>query len=231
MTPLLQIRSFSNDQYILDKIFYANSYRVRAFKDTETKPLIVDVGAHAGYFSFAATALGAGKVYAVEPFTENYDILIKNTSDVRLPQVIRCPMAIFPVQTYLNLSFPKVNKGNYFDFSNVFPAITKSSTDAIVPAVSLDFYLSNYVSEEQIDLLKIHLGYAEVDILKGAESLTKRVKNICGQVELDLEGQLKFKQILNSKGYIEVNFIPVDGEDGKVIFQASQTKLTEMFIK
>src|SRR5438045_1610892 len=81
MTPELTIRSFTNDQYHLDKVFYANSYNIKGFKDLHKKPTIVDIGSHCGYFTFAALALGAEKVFAFEILPDNHRVFLKNVSD------------------------------------------------------------------------------------------------------------------------------------------------------
>ena len=81
MTPNIHIRSFTDDQYWLDKVFYSNSYRLKGSKDIQNGPIIVDIGAHCGFFTFTSLALGAKKVYAVEPFIENFKMLLKNTGD------------------------------------------------------------------------------------------------------------------------------------------------------
>ena len=58
MTPEITLRTFTDDQYVLDKVFYANNYRLKKFPEDE-KVVIVDVGAHTGFFSLLCAMRGA----------------------------------------------------------------------------------------------------------------------------------------------------------------------------
>ena len=78
MTPEITLRTFTDDQYILDKIFYANNYRLKNFTEGDNDVCVVDVGAHAGYFSLLCLLRGAKKVYSIEPFADNFRVLYKN---------------------------------------------------------------------------------------------------------------------------------------------------------
>ena len=75
MTPEITIRTFSNDQYFLDKAFYSNYYRIKSIGEGS---LVVDIGAHVGAFSFSCLIRGAN-VFAVEPFHDNLRLLMQNT--------------------------------------------------------------------------------------------------------------------------------------------------------
>jgi FkbM family methyltransferase len=230
MTPSLIIRSFTNDQYILDKVFYANFYQLKAFQNPDKKPIILDIGAHCGYFSFAAISLGAKKVYAFEPFIENYRILLNNVGNREMRPVYSYQMGIYVADVALNFGYPQLINGSFFDFGNV-GAETNITSDqsSICPCISLDNALKVYVPEI-VDLLKISIGYAEMQILAGSTLLNERVNNICGEASLDETNQMKFKGLMAGKGFIHSAFYPVQGEDGKVMFQFSKTSLSEMFL-
>ena len=45
MTPEISLRTFTDDQYVLDKVFYANNYRLKQLPEKE-KVTVVDIGSH-----------------------------------------------------------------------------------------------------------------------------------------------------------------------------------------
>jgi FkbM family methyltransferase len=229
MTPLLKIRSFTNDQYVLDKVFYSNFYRMNGFKENEKKPIVMDLGAHAGYFSFLALSLGAKKVYAFEPFTPNYQMLLENIGNVPFGQTIPYQLGVYVSEVCLTFNFPDLTNGVYFDFSNIGldrnPSNPQFCKCCMIP---LDTLLQQYVGET-VDLMKISIGYAEMNILSMSSQIETMVDNICGEIALDDAGQTRFKTLLENKGFKDVAFYPTQGEEGKILFHASKRAREEMF--
>ena len=68
MSP--HFREGTNDSLIFDEIFKRNAYRLpeNLFADD----IIIDIGAHLGFFTEAAVQRGARKIHAVEAERENY---------------------------------------------------------------------------------------------------------------------------------------------------------------
>jgi FkbM family methyltransferase len=228
MTPELRIRSFSNDQYCLDKVFYANFYRLKAFKDPAKKPVVVDIGAHAGYFTFAALSLGAAKVYAFEPYVGNYKAFLKNLGDNRIGEVISYQTGIYTLNAVLDFPVPVLKVGSYFDFLNVGQHIAEGEKLTYCPCVTLDVALEKYI-REPVDILKMSIGFADVDILVKSELIKTQVQAICGETELDEEVFAKFRMIMASKGFVDSMAVVVEGEEKKMLFHFSKTKLEDYF--
>lgn len=66
------------DGVIINEIWGEKIYTPFGYK-INNGDVVVDIGAHKGYFSiYAACKAHKGKVYAFEPFKENFDILKKN---------------------------------------------------------------------------------------------------------------------------------------------------------
>src|ERR1039457_3739787 len=141
--PQIAIRSFSDDSYFLDKVFYSNSYRIKGFKDKDKAPIVVDIGAGPGFFAFTVLALGAKKVYSIEPFIENYKMLLKNTGDI--PLVVQHQLAISNDNNSLRLAYPTQDKSQLF-FSRIEPIEAKFTY--FCPSVTLDNLLTTCILDE-----------------------------------------------------------------------------------
>jgi FkbM family methyltransferase len=222
--PELSIRAFSDDQYILDKVFYANFYKLRGVPQGAKAPVVVDIGAHCGYFAFAAMALGAEKVYAFEPFLPNYQQMIKNVSTWG-HTVITNNMGVYTTEDLFDFYYPAMNEQKYFDFSHVGIVPTSAPQKPLKSKLyKLDNLLTYWV-QEAVDILKINIGYAEADILMNAT--LSHVVNICGETEpSDTFEKLKIK--LKADGFSSSSL--VDLEEGTIAFHFSRTKVSDFFL-
>lgn len=226
MTPLLHIRSFTDDQYWLDKVFYTNSYRIKGFKDREKAPVVVDIGAHCGYFTFTSLALGAKKVYAVEPFVENFKVLIKNAGENT--SIVPYLLGISNSMVSIAIDYPTPEK-SHINFSNLQVNSFKSEKQYICPSTTLDDFLGRYVSETTIDILKINIGYQERDILASSTLLSEKVKAVCGETVLEPEYVATFKAEMSAKGFVNSHVIASSEEDNKILFIFAKGKIEDYF--
>ncbi len=227
MTPILHVRSFSDDQYWLDKVFYTNSYRLKGVQDRSKAPIVVDIGAHCGYFTFTALALGAKKIYSVEPFIENYKILLKNTGDNGI--IIPYQLSIAQVNSAITFEYPVPEK-SHVNFSNIKPNYNLNAKKVYTcPSVSLDYFLRNYIESDIIDILKINIGYQERDILSSSKVLQERVNSICGETILEPEHVATFKAEMIAMGYVNSHVIASTEEDNKIFFIFSKNEIAENY--
>jgi FkbM family methyltransferase len=226
MTPVIHIRSFSDDQYWLDKIFNTNSYRVRGFKKEEERPIVVDIGAHCGYFTITSLALGAKRVYSFEPYLDNFKMLIKNLSEN--PFAIPHLISISKDNSGLKIGHPKSEK-SFINYSNLQPVAPSNETlGYFCPSDTLSKILDVYCGKEtSIDILKINIGYQERDILK--EANLSKVQSICGETVLEPEHIPTFKSEMLNKGFINSHIISVQEEDNKIFFIFSKSEIEKYY--
>lgn len=226
MTPELIIRTFTDDQYILDKVFYSNYYRLKGLEKPEDAPVVVDIGAHCGYFAFSAMALGAKKVYAFEPFLDNYRILLKNVEQAEVGKIIPHQVGVYTQAANVKFFYPKIEQGKMLNFSNINIDVGDGKHH-VAPCITLDEVLQEYVQEEFVDILKVSIGYAESNILASSNTIFKKVKNICGETELSDAALEEFKTMMEKKGFKDSFF--AKAEDGKYIFLFSKDKCEKVF--
>lgn len=227
MTPEIVTRSFSNDQYVFDNVFFNNVYKIKGEKDS-TK-VFLDIGAHAGYFAFSALTLGARKVYALEPFVDSFKILLQNCYNPNfIGKFTPYQVGVYTEKRIGKFSIPKLMDGVYFDINSVGLCINDEEDYYPCYCVTLDEILENYCYKEKIDVLKINIGYAEKEILLGSKFLYENVDAVCGEISLNEEEFLKFKTSVADKGFI--NCFSSPEKDGRIKFWISKVDLNENFV-
>jgi len=195
MTPIIHIRSYSTDQYYLDKVFYSNFYRLK--KQEQKDQIIFDIGAHCGYFELAAMAAGYSKVYALEPYQENYRMLLKNT-EVFFPNIINFQFGMSDKEEFSYLKSPELNENKFLDYGVLQSG---TSEDGLVCKFStLTSLVNDLVKEDKVDLLKISIGN-QVDFTSGNESCFSKIENICFETPYNKEFISFIKSKLTQLGF------------------------------
>lgn len=228
MTPEISLRLFSNDQSVLDKVFYANAYRLKPREDKE-KNVVVDIGAHCGYFAMTACAMGAKKVYCFEPFYENFRMLVKNADQAEVGLIVPHQFGVFPQAYNFKFNYPEYGEKKFFDYANIDIEDKKGAKTSSAPCITLDEVLGEYVSEP-IDILKIHIGYAEEAILQSSNLLASRVQAVCGATIPEGTGPDKFKDFMAKKGFVNSHFGKLPDDDKRLVFMFSKEPLQKYFI-
>ena len=223
ITPDLTIRVFTNDQYVLDKVFYNNFYRVKVLPENS---VVVDVGAHVGYFTVASILKGASKVYAFEALSANFRYLAKNTEFFADKVHLNKSAVLFKDST-LSLAQPNFKEdGKFFDFNDIEVEPSKDTPSETVPSFTLDSSLA-MIPDEKIDLLKINIGYGEMEMLNNSSKLD-RVQTICGEMRNpDTALVSKTIEYLKEKGFEKSWFAATD--EGTEIFIFSRVDVSETF--
>lgn len=151
--------------------------------------VVMDVGAHAGYFSLIfATLVGqAGRVVAFEPHRGTYEVLCRNLGRRRVRNVEAINMAVADragegilYETPLSMGHTLLRVKPYVD-------------QARVATISLDTFLEARGIGDP-DLVKIDVEGAEPEVLDGLKHLAGRSPTLCLIIE--------FKpSLLRARGY------------------------------
>jgi len=158
--------------------------------------IVVDVGANVGMFTVkAALSVGdKGKVVSIEPIEENFELLKKNVEFHNLVnvQIIRKALGSRRGKTTMLKSLLsgthqlKGLKNPEFPIEEV--DVEVDTLDNIVKELSIN----------KIDLLKIDVEGAELEVLKGAEESLKITRNIAMELH---DSEKEVKRFLEQRGF------------------------------
>lgn len=135
---------------------------------------VVDCGAHIGkYTILASKSVGKnGKVIAIEPHPENYEVLVKNVKLNRCKNTMPLNCAVWNENRKISLSIADNNTDHSIK-------ITRGESSIDVDASKLDTIFEK-MRIKRVDWLKIDVEGAEVETLIGARKSLKagKIKNI-----------------------------------------------------
>lgn len=156
---------------------YHNSLYDRFFKPKKGD-VVVDAGAHVGVYSLRAAKLvgNNGLVIAIEPAEENYKILLKNIFINNTRNIVPIKVGLWSSRGKAKL-YIKESSMLHSLFKDLDESFTLRAEEIYI--TTLDHLLKE-LGVDHIDILKINVEGAELEVLKGAkEVLTeKRVYKI-----------------------------------------------------
>jgi len=179
--------------------FIFSSLWEKELKDTLkfTKGMnFLDVGAHIGKYTLRAAAKigNQGKVIAIEPDRNNFALLVRNIELNKLHNCIPLNLAAYSTDGEVNL---------FLGPSSAEHSITEDSKKGSykVKAKALDNVL-NEIRIEKVDLIKIDVEGAELEVLKGLRKTLKK-DNPTLVIELLKTDRNKIINYLADLGYKE----------------------------
>jgi len=167
----------SNDQYFAPLLMMNGihaPYETETFRNEVKEGMtVVDIGAHWGYYTtLAAELVGKkGKVFAFEPNSHNYSILLKNIEINGYDNVILTQKAVSENAGLTKLFLAPGNSGDHRIYE---PGEGRDFVE--IEAISLDEFFQN--RNDRIDFIKIDTQGAEMVVLKGMEEIIQKNRNL-----------------------------------------------------
>jgi len=158
-----------------DEIQFLSGYdpiKKDIFKHTIKKnDVVVDLGAHIGYYTMLAARLVGknGKVYAFEPYKNNFDLLKKNKETNKYDNIILENKAVID----------ETKTGEIYTWHESRYHSLYAKKDKFyqkIQVVSLDDYFKNYSGK--IDVIKINIMGSECLAIKGMIEVLKKNKDV-----------------------------------------------------
>ncbi len=190
------------------KIFYCSALGMSIFQsmivtldrqiipllDSVDRPVIIDVGAHVGFFSILqAFFLRNPLVYALEPVSTTFRLLNKNTKNMSSIKIFR--IGLFDKTNKMTIYF----NPQFLMCSSLFRSRflwDKNVYHETIPVTTLDsFCAKNDI--RTINLLKIDAEGAEEKILKGGQRMLSYTHYLFVECSLDQVNQSTFTSVIS----------------------------------
>ncbi len=169
----------------LKTIYY--SREVRKFWEPDVEPLkslvrpgdiVVDLGANIGEYTFLLASLtgGQGKVYAVEPIPETFQVLsgVVKSLGLRNVELFNCAVSDKDGTVRMEIPFHQYGGKNFYMSHIVTRQSSSNSLDDFeVSCRSIDSLLSNRLLDT-VTFVKCDVEGHELAVLKGASQFLKR---------------------------------------------------------
>lgn len=172
----------------------ANRYEPEVVKIFEllVGDVIVDVGAHVGYYTLKASR-HAKTVISVEPSPENFYWLRRNIIENGLRNVISFNVALSNKPGIIRLLLAS-ESGQH---TTIKSAAANRRNCITVKALTLEMLLNDY---EAVDLVKVDVEGAEWDVSESARSIINKIKSWIIELR-DSKRRKELEDLLASYGY------------------------------
>lgn len=164
------VRAKTMDRSVLKEVWLKNIYDQHGI-NVEEGDTVIDIGAHIGVFSvYAADRSKTGKVYAFEPFIENYKRLDRHKSINHKSNLHIFNKGVSSIDgTQMLFLSPDNNTGGHsLHLKN------ESTNKVEIETLTLPKFCEEH-QIDKIDFLKLDCEGAEFDILKSNEAILDRV--------------------------------------------------------
>ncbi|KKQ39671.1 MAG: SAM-dependent methyltransferase [Candidatus Magasanikbacteria bacterium GW2011_GWA2_37_8] len=190
------------DVSVMREIFKLREYRLAEETIKSAKDPIIDVGAHAGFFSLYASAFNSNvKIFALEPEPKNFDILEKHLKNNKIKNVLPLAVALSSKSGKQKLHLSKDSHNHYL-----------SSGEAVEETIMVPTQdLTNFCEKNKIkniSLLKLDIEGGEYDIFR---SLSTENYDIIKSVVMeyhnyDKNNHTEIVQLLREHGFTVQTF-------------------------
>ena len=145
-------------------------YETQVFRKIVKKDMVVvDIGAHIGYYTLIAAELVGlkGKVFAFEPDPDNYNLLVKNIKLNGYTNIISVKKAISNKTGKAKLFMSSKNKSS----SQLYHADSLRES-IVVDVTTLDEFFKDY--DGKVNLIKVDIEGAEMAAFQGMANLIRK---------------------------------------------------------
>lgn len=192
-----------SDRYVFNEVFGDNSlYGHPLVVKYLNNGVVIDVGAHKGYFSLFASG-HAKKVIAVEPVKFNYSYLIKHQLANFVTNISAVNRALGSSRGYANIHLSRITDARNSIYKTDFVGDSNVET---VETITIPDLLEKF-SIENIDLLKIDCEGCEYDLLLSSALWIQKVSSIVLEIHEAPEINFKKEQLIQ---HLELNGFTVD---------------------
>lgn len=165
--------------------------------------VVVDIGANVGLFTVkTAMEIGeSGKVIAIEPVEMNFRLLEKNVMSYNLKNVVIFKKAIGANKRKDYFVISSLSATHQLKHVTKIPETPKYEIEIEVETLdNICKYKDLDIFSHEINLLKIDVEGAELEVLKGAEESLKITRNIVMELHYDGEYE-EIKEFLEERGF------------------------------
>jgi len=143
---------------------------------------VLDIGAHVGYFSLLAAkqAGPSGRVFSFEPHPDNYSLLIKNVKENAYETITTVNQGASATSGNSTLHQSRLDNGRH----SIYRQDLLQQGSVPISTTSMDDFFG-VIDWPKIDLVKIDVEGAELDVLSGMAGLLERCRDIRLIVELN----------------------------------------------
>ncbi|MGK0389741.1 MAG: FkbM family methyltransferase [Maribacter sp.] len=203
------VRARTMDRAVVKEVWLSNIYD-RFGISVEKGDTVIDIGAHIGVFSiYAAEKSQTGKVYAFEPFSDNFKVLEQHKTLNKKNNLFVFNQGVDSKSGTQTLFLsPDNNTGGH-------SLHLKNNSDKKVEITTIT--LSNFCHNEQIstiDFLKLDCEGAEFEIIKSSEHILKNVRKIIMECHPYQDNNVDDMADILKRNHFKVNRISNDSPDG-----------------
>lgn len=139
--------------------------------------VVVDVGAHIGYYTLIAAKLvdAKGRVYAFEPEPYNYRLLMRNIYENRYKNVVATQKAVANKEQKEALFLNTKDFGSHSLSRNNVPELGNSVE---VESTTLDRFFEKNVGNFKVDFVKMDTQGAEGLVVEGMSIIIEKNSNL-----------------------------------------------------
>jgi FkbM family methyltransferase len=196
---MISLREVPSDFFTFGDVFEQGVYRIvlRHLPECST---IVDLGANIGFASlYLASAYPSARIFAIEPNGDNFELLKTNLKDlIREERCVPMQAAVWSARKALTVD-PQWLPDAYNGYRLLEQPSPQNAVDQVQGFTMEEILASSQF--EQVDLLKVDIEGAEVELFRNDLGWLGRVRAIAIEFHGRSRQECGFDQILSAHGF------------------------------